>query len=395
MSSCLSIEQHLNHERAICQERTGAPTQVLLVEDNPGDACLIAELLREAGVDAFTLSHVSSLADAFQTLSKTSVDVMLLDLSLPDSSGLDTVRLANKHAPDVPIVVMTGLNDGELALNAVQEGVQDFLVKGDTESEWLARCIRYAIERKRGQQILAKKNQELQEKNANLQQLTFAMTHDLQTPLASLVGAVDILRACIDSDDGAVVREWLTRIDASALRMMEMLDHLHVFSKAGLDTLECSPLELGSIVHSVIDDTRAWTSEHHVTVECDMNDVHILGDKEAAHRIFANLISNAIKYAPDDGSGHVQISTADCGDCIRVQIDDNGPGIPPAQLDDVFIAFRRANKAKPGTGLGLAIVARYVERLGGRTWLESDGSSGTSAIVELPKPALITKECAA
>jgi two-component system, cell cycle response regulator len=122
---------------------------ILLVEDNPGDARLIREALREVQSHELILQHVSRLSDALQCLADDNYGVVLLDLSLPDAHGLDTVRQAHSAAPDIPIVVLTGLNDEVLAVKSVQAGAQDYLVKGQIDGNLLVRAMRYAIERNR------------------------------------------------------------------------------------------------------------------------------------------------------------------------------------------------------------------------------------------------------
>lgn len=124
------------------------PIQVLLVEDNLGDARLLQELLDEAAPTQFELTHVQRLAEALACLEGEAYDVVLLDLGLPDSHGVDTVVQVAAVAPSVPIVVLTGLQDEELAVRAVREGAQDYLIKGQIDGTLLARSIRYATERK-------------------------------------------------------------------------------------------------------------------------------------------------------------------------------------------------------------------------------------------------------
>jgi len=127
-----------------------SPLQILLVEDNPGDAILLREMLRDVtSADQFALTTVVRLGDALQRVLTEHFDVMLLDLSLPDARGLETLARARAEAPGIPIVVLTGLDDHELALRAVQDGAQDYLVKGHADGELLVRAIRYAIERQR------------------------------------------------------------------------------------------------------------------------------------------------------------------------------------------------------------------------------------------------------
>ena len=133
--------------------------RVLLVEDNPGYARLLTELLRDAGADHLKMVHVDRLAAAIERLDRDSFDVMLLDLSLPDADGLDTLVRAHAHAPKIPIVVLTGHDDEALAVRAVRSGAQDYLVKGRVDGELLVRSIRYASERGRSLEALERREE--------------------------------------------------------------------------------------------------------------------------------------------------------------------------------------------------------------------------------------------
>lgn len=149
------------------------PIRILLVEDNPGDARLLRESLREVEDAQFELAHVDRLDAAFQHLLTAEADVVLLDLSLPDSTGIDTIRRLHLHAPQLPIVVLTGMKDENQGVRAVQEGAQDYLVKGFADGNLLRRAMRYAIERHR---ILG-------ELESARRQEHFVATHDLLTRL--------------------------------------------------------------------------------------------------------------------------------------------------------------------------------------------------------------------
>jgi diguanylate cyclase (GGDEF)-like protein len=129
--------------------------RLLLVEDNPGDAVLVREMLRGALAEGFEFVHAARLSDACARLEEGGTACVLLDLSLPDAHGLEAVTRVQSTTPDVPIVVLTGLDDERLALNAVQEGAQDYLIKGRVDDHLISRSIRYAIERKRAEVELA------------------------------------------------------------------------------------------------------------------------------------------------------------------------------------------------------------------------------------------------
>jgi diguanylate cyclase (GGDEF)-like protein/PAS domain S-box-containing protein len=128
--------------------------QILLVEDNPTDALLLEQELEDTRSASFRLTHVERLSDALERLADDAFDAVLLDLGLPDSQGFDSFRRLHEPHPELPILVLTGLNDEDLAIRAVQEGAEDYLVKGEVPSQLLTRAILYAIERKRTRQQL-------------------------------------------------------------------------------------------------------------------------------------------------------------------------------------------------------------------------------------------------
>ena len=130
---------------------TDGPIRVLLMEDNPGDARLLQVLLAEAAGTEFDLLCVVRLAEALEALESGPFDVALLDLNVPDSHGFETFERVRANAPDVPLIVLTGLDDAEIALRAVRKGAQDYLVKGQVDGASLIRSIQYAIERHRTQ----------------------------------------------------------------------------------------------------------------------------------------------------------------------------------------------------------------------------------------------------
>ena len=123
-------------------------TRLLLVEDNAGDARLFREMINELGSHTMEVAYAESLSAAEEHLAKHIVDIILLDLGLPDAQGLGVVRRAQASAPHVPLVVLTGLDDESLAARALQEGAQDYLIKGQVDARGLQRALRYAVERK-------------------------------------------------------------------------------------------------------------------------------------------------------------------------------------------------------------------------------------------------------
>jgi len=153
--------------------------KLLLIEDNPSDARLIEVMLEHASDGLFDIEHVERLSAGLQRLKQGGINVVLSDLSLPDSDGLDTFARLHAQAPQIPIIVLSGLNDTNIALKAVHEGAQDYLIKGEVDGQLLVRAMRYAIERKHMSEQLAHYAEELRTKNAQLE-ADFNMAREIQ-----------------------------------------------------------------------------------------------------------------------------------------------------------------------------------------------------------------------
>ena len=152
---------------------------VLLVEDDPNDAQLFQWMLGHSSGDLFQVEWVESLAAGLERVSRGGIDIIISDLSLPDSHGLETFSQLHSKAPQMPIIVLSGSIDTTMAVMAVHEGAQDFLVKGQVNGDLLARSIRYAIERKRMTEQLHRYAEELRKKNAQLED-DFNMAREIQ-----------------------------------------------------------------------------------------------------------------------------------------------------------------------------------------------------------------------
>lgn len=206
--------------------------QVLLIEDNSGDARLIQELLRDADRAQFELTHVGRLATGLERLGKETFDVLLLDLGLPDSQGLDTFTQTQTQAPDVPIVVLSGLDSEALALEAVREGAQDYLVKGRVDGNVLSRALRYAIERKRVEEALRQRNRELRALNRVSSAISESL--DLDTVLHR---AIDAAIVAIEADGGLI-----RLLNPKTQKLVVAVAHgLSQSCQSSIRTLPCGP----------------------------------------------------------------------------------------------------------------------------------------------------------
>ena len=209
------------------------PIQVLLVEDSPTDALLVEEALGQAGPARFVITQVSRLADALSAIDSSDFDVILLDLGLPDSSGLKTFRAFQARATHLPVIVLSGLDDEETAVVAVAEGAQDYLVKGRMTTGLLVRSLRYAIHRKGLEEELALRNAQLAElattdgltglrNSRHLREAlpaAFSMAARTQRPLSVIMLDVDFFKAYNDAFGHPAGDEVLRRLGAILCRM--------------------------------------------------------------------------------------------------------------------------------------------------------------------------------
>ena len=224
--------------------------RILLVEDNPGDARLVREYLKDAGVFRADLAHVERLTDARRILETDRFDVVLLDLSLPDSKDLDTIVGAMEHARGIPIVVLTGINDEELAVRALHEGAQDYLVKGRMDGSSVSRAIRYAIERARREHADALRN-------SQTRHLWGSLIRTLGPGATAVLYQAGVL-AGTDVFD-FIHKNWRTRDEREFVQMLR--EHLRA---AGLCTLSELTIDRPShgLMAVVEDNFEAMQSDH-------------------------------------------------------------------------------------------------------------------------------------
>jgi signal transduction histidine kinase len=370
-----------------------APVRILLVEDNPGDARLLRETLREAEGFPFELSHAARLADAAALFPGCAADVVLLDLSLPDAHGLDTVRRMLEVAPEIPIIVLTGTDDERLALQAVHAGAQDYLTKGRVEGPLLARSIRYAIERNRLEQERAHLLRSEREARATAEAAAQArdevlrvVSHDLGNYLSAASVNTTVLQRILP-EGSERMRERVTGI-RDALTQMQRLrqDLLDVASiEAGRLSVEPEPHDPATLLAEAAELFGPVAAEHGIDLALRPAAPlpAVRADRSRVLQVLGNLIGNAIKFTPRDG--RITLAADADPDAVRLSVTDTGTGIPPEHLPHVFDRFWKVREGnRHGAGLGLAIARGIIEAHGGEIQVESTPGAGTTFTLTLP-----------
>lgn len=366
-----------------------AATRVLLIEDNPGDADLVRLRLVEHKPDV-NVNCVQRLADGLVSLSEQPPALVLLDLNLPDSQGAETFRRILEQAPDVPIVILSGQDDEALAIKALHQGVQDYLVKGAITGGELDRAMRHAIERQallRSLEISRK--QQLEFKNHFLSHVS----HELRTPLTCIHQYVTLLLDGIAGDMTGEQREHLKTVLKSVNQLAAMVRDLLEATRAesGKMRIERRCVSLPDLVATVVGMMQASANEKRVGLEVGVDNSlpFVYGDPDRILEILINLIENAIKFTPADGAVTVQACRIPTDpDFVCVSVADTGCGIKPEARSLIFERLYQDPNAvdnnRKGLGLGLFIAKELVRLHGGRIWVLSEAGHGSTFSFTLP-----------
>src|SRR5580704_8611373 len=364
-------------------------TNVLLIEDNPGDADLVRLRLVE-GKSPVTVSCVNRLSDGLAALTKNTPAVVLLDLNLPDSHGAETYRRVLEHSPNVPVVVLSGHDDEALAIKAVHQGVQDYLVKGNISSQHLERAIRYAMERQallRALEISQK--QQLEFKN----QFLSHVSHELRTPLTCIHQFVTLLLDGLAGPMAPDQADHLKTVLKSVNQLHAMIRDLLEATRAESGKLRIEPrcVALGEIVQQVVAMLRPMADEKKIGLEIglDQNLALVHADPDRLLEVLINLVDNAIKFTPRDGAVMVQACMVEADpDSVYLSVSDTGCGINPGAKALIFERLcqdpNSVDNHRSGLGLGLFISREIVRLHQGRIWVSSEVGLGTTFTFTLP-----------
>ncbi|ELZ95801.1 signal-transducing histidine kinase-like protein [Haloferax mucosum ATCC BAA-1512] len=357
---------------------------VLLVEDNEADAKLFEKMLLEpqsaaTGTDEgppFRLQHVGTLESAREIVAD--FDVVLLDLNLPDSKGLDTVSAILDDAPEAAVIVLTGVDDGTTGTTAVERGAQDFLVKDTVTPRVLTRTVRYAIGRKRNALELENKNQELA-------MLNWLVRHDIRNDAAVVLGWAQTL----DSDATDANETAVNRIVSAAEHIVELTESVGDLLEALTeDEPQLTAVSLVDTVHNEVADAEAQFPDVEFRTDCP-DEALVEADSFVAS-VVRNLLTNAVSHN-DNPDPEVEVvvrkapeTGADGRDRYVLTVSDNGPGIPPGDRERIFTRGKKAQESS-GVGVGLYLVETFVERYDGSVEVESNTPHGAIFKIELPE----------
>jgi signal transduction histidine kinase len=301
----IAMEDSILSTQTAKMSRTTQCVRLLLIEDNPDDATFIEEVLKlQDTYAAVNIAVVSRLRDGLSWLARENFDVVLLDLSLPDASSTNSVTRVLAQRPQAPIIVLSGLDDRDTALDALKKGAQDYIIKDSLSGDLLIRVIRNAVERRRAE------NRARVKAAVEREDLIFTLANDLRVPHIGAMRAFDLLVAEALGPLNQEQKNLLGKVKQSShevLHMLQNLVQLYRIEQNGQKILAL-PTDLNRLIDQIIEDWSYAASENGIKVEVHSDLVEpVLLDGAAFKRAMSNLIHNAIKFS---FSGGVVIVTA-------------------------------------------------------------------------------------
>lgn len=357
--------------------------RVLLVEDDEIDRRLVERLLTRCPQRLkFVIESSDTLSGALEHLNKAKFDIVIADLGLPDSSGIETVRKISELNPNIAIVVLTGLDDEETGLLAIKNGAADYLVKGKELENVLVRTIRYAIERKLAEE-------KLKEAIEMKSEFISTVSHELRTPMTSIKEGISIVlegaAGQINDDQKELLGIAKRNLDRLARLINDVLDFQKLQSgKMGFNMQENNINEIiEEVYNAMLPPIKRNGLDFSLNFDSTLPRVKF--DVDKIIQVLTNLVNNAVKFTE---KGQITITTSKLENAIQVSVSDTGCGMKQEDIPKLFQKFGQLEKGGDrktgGTGLGLAICKDIIGRHNGRIWAESETGKGSTFSFTLP-----------
>ncbi len=382
---------------------TATPIQILVVDDDPLVREMLREILTDSGYRAVTAEDGQAAID--QMAAGDLPDLILSDMNMPRLDGLSLIRTLRGRGEDVPVIILTGNEEISVALEALDGGANDYLLKDENIGETALLSVQKVLEKERleleNQRLLndlARKNEDLEGSNRELIELNLIKNkfltmaaHDLRNPIIAIRELTEILT---DHDYARLTkperRQYLEIIHETSHEMLNLLNDLLDVSiiESGRLEIRSESVDLRSLIADRVRINRVVAGKKRIRIETDIPEIPRLGlDPGRIVQVFDNLMSNAIKFSPK--GSRIRVGMTAGAETVRVAVTDEGPGIADDEIDRLFGELERLSArptgGEPSTGLGLAIVKKVVEAHGGSVGVTSREGHGATFYFDLPR----------
>ncbi|MCX8094458.1 MAG: response regulator [Candidatus Goldbacteria bacterium] len=357
--------------------------KVLLIEDNPGDVRLIWEILSEIRNSPFYLSVADTLLRGLQEIEKSKPDVVLLDLTLPDSNGIYTLNRVRDKAKDIPIVIITGFDDEITAIQSLKEGAQDYLVKGRTDADLLKRALLYAIERN-------KLLQEIERKDSIRRDFISMVLHEILIP-TSIIKTSMWMCDKKENITGEEAKKIMEIVLSNTSKIFKFLDDLINVAEleSGKFSISKKTTNINELLNKTIKDIYPIAAEKSINVINETKDeiINVMIDPIRISQVLTILLLNAIKYSEERKI--IRVGVMDENNKYKIYVKDEGFGISEKDLKEVFNKYfssKEETERSKKIGLGLVIAKSIILAHNGEIYVESEGEKkGSTFNIILPK----------
>lgn len=378
---------------------------VLIVDDVPQNLQVIGNILREQQIHSYAALNGGQ---ALNILSDTKIDLVLLDISMPEMDGYEVCQRIrhNQSLQDLPVIFLTARSQTDDIIKGFEYGGVDYITKPFNSNELLQR-VRTHLKLKRAQEIIRKQNeilaehqqqleiqnQQLQEANATKDKFFSIIAHDLKGPFNALLNLSELLVNNHAKYSEEKRESFLKMIHDSASRTFTLLENLLIWSRSQTNRISFNPekINLYPLVQDII-----LLQNYHATEEKGVRlnnyltekELWAFADYEMVYTVLRNLISNAIKFTPTDGEVNIGTQPMQEQEKIILYVADTGMGIAEKNQQKLFkldesYSTEGTNKER-GTGLGLILCKEFVEKNAGTLWLESEEGKGSTFYFSLP-----------
>jgi signal transduction histidine kinase len=393
--------------------------KILIVDDDAVDRMAIERSLHKTDLQ-FELREAENSESAVHILESVAFDCVFLDYWLPDQDGLHLIKTLKRMGITVPLVVLTGQGDEQIAVDIMKAGASDYLSKSRISPERLARILRNVVRLHRAELSAMQANQKLRETNQQLleqnkalaeqraqielqniklvevselkSQFLATISHELRTPMNAIMGFSQLLLQQYPDPLTPSQADMVERVFQNSQNLLEMLNEVLDFSKVESGHLMLNPedFNIGHLVFLTVEELKALAIKKKIDVKVEnrLENPLVFSDQECIRRILTNLVSNAVKFT-DEGSVLISVASISQADQIVLSVQDTGIGIPAQSLSLIFEPFRQVDQTVTrqysGTGLGLAITDSLVKAIGGTVNVESQIGVGSKFWVQFPR----------
>jgi signal transduction histidine kinase len=366
-----------------------AKGNILVVDDNPANLRLLSGMLVE---DGYKVRAVISGPMALTAAQASPPDLVLLDINMPEMDGYQICeRLkADPRTREVPVIFISAMDQVEEKVRAFEVGGVDYVAKPFQFQEVAARVQTHLTLKQLRRELqvandeLTQRLLELEARNEELDAFAHTVAHDLKNPLSSLIGYSSLLASQIDQLPAARSSDFLSRMTRTGQRMNNIIEELLLLSSVRkADDVDVAPLEMAEIVNGARERMASLADEYQAAFEMPSQWPVALGRAQWVEEVWANYMSNAVKYGGRPPVVSVGADTQEGGapaGWIRFWVRDNGAGLSAEEQAALFAPFERLHQVRAeGHGLGLSIVRRIIEKLGGEVGVVSEPGAGPNS----------------